>query len=328
MHHGVADFHLDLLIDLELRRTAGERDVFRRRHQQSFRAADVRVQVLPTYVDEPLMPESALRTVLRQIDAARCEEEDSQGALRIVTTQAELDEALADGALAGVLAMEGVDALGRDPDLLRTVHRLGVRSIGLTWNGSNAFADGLAEDRGVGITPTGERLLDEMAALGIALDLSHLTPRGCERALERFDGPVFASHANARAVCRHRRNLDDDLLAAIGERGGVVGLACIPSFLGPGDPIDRARAHHDHVRAVAGRDATAFGADFCDWLPGPDLGPPLVPDDPTPEELALAEQPEPSRERFHADVLDAVPAEQRAPLARDNALRFLRTVLP
>ncbi len=139
---------------------------------------------------------------------------------------------------------------------------------------------------------------------------------------------MFASHANARAVGRHQRNLDDDLLAAIGERGGVVGLACIPAFLGPGDPIERAREHHDHVRAVAGPGATAFGADFCDWLPGPDLGPPLAPPDPTPEELALAERPEPTRERFHADVLAAVPADQRAPLARDNALRFLRTVLP
>ena len=55
--------------------------------------------------------------------------------------------------------MEGAEALGREPDLVHVFHQLGVRMIGLTWNRSNEFADGLAEDRGVGITPLGERLL-------------------------------------------------------------------------------------------------------------------------------------------------------------------------
>ena len=86
-----------------------------------------------------------------------------------------------------------------------------------------------------------------MERLGIALDLSHLTPHGCEVALGAFGGRVCASHANARAVARNPRNLADDVLAEVGRRGGVVGVNCIPAFLGPGDPIDRAVAHHDHI---------------------------------------------------------------------------------
>ena len=72
--------------------------------------------------------------MLRQIDAAWREQEESEGALRIVTTGAELAEALDAGAVAGILALEGVEALGREPALIATLHRLGVRMVGLTWN--------------------------------------------------------------------------------------------------------------------------------------------------------------------------------------------------
>ena len=323
----IVDLHLDLLLDLAVRRGLGERDVFRRRYREVLEAGGVRVQVLPTFVDDPLVPEAALRTVLRQIDAAWREQEESEGALRIVTTGAELAEALEAGAVAGILALEGVEALGREPALIATLHRLGVRMAGLTWNRSNDFADGLAEDRGVGVTPLGIELLGEMQRLGIALDLSHLTPHGCEVALGAFGGSVCASHANARAVARNPRNLADDVLAEVGRRGGVVGVNCIPAFLGPGDPIDRAVAHHDHIASVAGDGAPAFGADFCDWLGGGDDDVPLLPEDPTEEELAHARTPEPPRETFYADVLGRLGDAVRTPLAEGNALRFLRGVL-
>ena len=106
--------------------------MFRRRYREVLEAGGVRVQVLPTFVDDPLVPEAALRTVLRQIDAAWREQEESEGALRIVTTGAELAEALDAGAVAGILALEGVEALGREPALIATLHRLGVRMAGLT----------------------------------------------------------------------------------------------------------------------------------------------------------------------------------------------------
>jgi membrane dipeptidase len=325
----IADLHLDLLYDLAPRRMAGERDVFRRRYRDVLAAGGVRIQVLPVYVDEQFVPESSLRCTIRQIDAAWREEEESGGALRIVTDGRELAEALDAGAVAGVLALEGVEALGREPALITSLHRLGVRMAGLTWNQANEFADGLAEDRGVGVTPLGLELLGEMERLGIALDLSHLSRRGCEVALEAFSGAVCASHANAKAVERNPRNLDDDVLAEVGRRGGVVGVNAIPAFLGGGDPIERAVTHHAHIARVAGSAATAFGADFCEWL-GPDpLGDdlPLMPEDATAEELEHARTSEPPRESFYADVLAGVDPEQREPLAQANAMRFLGGVL-
>ena len=227
----------------------------------------------------------------------------------------ELREAIADGAIAGILSLEGVEALGRDPGMIRTLHRLGVRMAGLTWNRANAFADGLAEQTGAGHHPLGFELLGEMEQLGIALDLSHLSPRGCELALERFGGPVLASHANAAAVFANPRNLADDVLAGVGERGGVVGLCAIPAFVGPGDPTERLAEHHAHIAAVAGADAVAFGADFCGFFGDDDRPAAAARAADRGGHDAGAARPEPPRETFYADVLAAAGEPAGRPLA-------------
>jgi membrane dipeptidase len=243
-----------------------------------------------------------------------------------VTTTAELDAALAGGAIAGILALEGVEPLGREPQLMRIFRRLGVRLAGLTWNRANDFADGCAEDRGAGITALGRRLLDEMAGTGVALDVSHLTRRATADAIEHHAGPLLASHSNAAAVHPHRRNLDDDLLRGIAGRGGVVGLNFIPDFIGDGDAIDGLARHHAHIHAVAGALAPAVGADFVAFLPAlpadpPELGKQPAADTPTPDS-----RPEPPRETSYAALAERLGDAAEACLA-GNALRFLRQAL-
>ena len=196
----IVDLHSDLLIDIADRRVAGERDVFRRRHLPALAAAGVRVQLLAVYCPTQHATDLALRHALRLIEAAHRDADESDGALAIVTDARQLDAALDAGAIAGILTLEGAEPLGREPELVRLFGRLGVRSIGLTWNRANDFADGATEDRGAGITPAGRRLLGEMAAAGIALDLSHLTERGATTRSSTPPGHVFASHSNAAAV--------------------------------------------------------------------------------------------------------------------------------
>ena len=323
----IADLHLDALLDIFERESLGDRDVFARRHLPELRAAGVRVQVLPAFVPDDYLPEAALRVTIAQLEAGRRAAEASDGELRIVETAAELHEALAAGAIAGVLALEGVEALGRDPAMLVPLWRLGVRMAGLTHNRANAFADGVGEHDGPGISGLGIELLERMAELGVALDLSHLSRRGCAIALERFAGPVLASHANADVVHRSPRNLADDVLGELGRRGGVVGLCAVPAFVGSGDPYQRAAEHHRHVTSVAGAAAVAFGADFCDYF-GPDTDGPILPDDPSSDDLALARQPEPDRGSYYARVLQATGETEDGPLASANALRFLEAALP
>jgi membrane dipeptidase len=305
--------------------------VFRTHHLPALRAAGVQVQVLAVWVDSASLPEGALRAALRLIDVAHREADASQGALRIVASTDELDEALRAGAVAGILSLEGAEPLGRDPGLLRLLRRLGVRLLGPAWNRANAYVEGAGEDTGAGLTALGGRLLAEMAEAGVALDVSHLTERGALEALERFDGPALASHSNAAAVHRSSRNVSDRVLRALAERDGVCGLNVQRVFLGPGDVHQRLADHHAHLVAVGGPSLPAIGADFVAHLPpGPaepaDLG--LPPD----VDRSLVDLPEVGRDTFYAEVAATLEARAVARPAVDavlsgNALRVLRRVL-
>jgi membrane dipeptidase len=268
---------------------------------------------------------------MRAIAAAHRVAEESDGGLRLVTSAAELDAALADGALAGVLALEGVDGLGRDPELLDPLVRLGVRMVGLTWNAANAFADGAGEARDGGLTAAGRALVARLGELGVSLDLSHLSRRGCAEALEAATGPVLASHCLTDAVHASSRNLRDDVIAEVARRGGVVGLNFLPVFAGPGDTMQRVADHHEHLVAIGGPGLPACGADFVAYLPAEpedDIGAWLPPD----ADLALAALPEPPREEAYAALARELRGRGRDATRVDavlggNALAFLRRTL-
>jgi membrane dipeptidase len=325
----IVDLHLDLLLDAALKRATGERNVFRRHHEQALRDGGVAVQVLPMYPDEELHGSPWGRTIA-QLDAAALEQKESNGALRMVTSMEELRSAVADGSVAGILALENAEGLEGHPERLVELHRRGLRMVGLTWNHANGFADGVGDDRGRGITAEGWALLERMDDLGIALDLSHLAPRACEEALERFGGVVLASHANAFAENPNPRNLSDDILAEVGARGGVVGLTAIPAFVGAGDYAERLAGHHARIAATAGEGAPAFGADFCSYFE-PSADGPLLPQAPSEQDRALARADEPPRDSFYRRVCDAV-AERSGPdavepLRNGNAMRLLERLL-
>jgi membrane dipeptidase len=322
----IVDLHSDLLLDIYQRRVGGECDVFRSRHLPELQAAGVRVQVLAVFCPTVLVPEMALRHALRVIDAAHRDADESAGALRIVTDQAGLEEALSSGAVAGILGLEGADPLGRDPELMDVFWRLGVRVCGLTWNRANAFADGCSEDRGAGLTPLGEELLAQMQARGVICDVSHLAPSACHAVLERFGGAVMASHSNAAAVYDYSRNIDDTLIRGISQRGGVVGLNFIPAIIGPGDPIQGLKAHCAHIRSVGGTQVPAIGADFIGFLgDGPAEPARLRLGAGHASHGAGTARAEPARAEAYA-ALAAVIDDADSVLA-SNALRFLRSAL-
>jgi membrane dipeptidase len=306
----IADLHSDLLIDVAHRRIAGDRDVFRTRHLPALQAAGIRIQVLAVWTPTMLAADGALRWALRLLDAAAREEQESEGALRIVRTTAELDAALEGDAIAGILGIEGAEPLGRDPELIRPLAALGVRVLGPTWNRRTAFADGVLEDAG-------------NAALGIALDVSHLGAAAVRDALGSYAGPVFASHSNAAAVHPSPRNIDDELIAGIANRGGVVGLNFLPAFVGAADVAPRLARHARHIAEVGGPSVPVCGADFVKALGDEGLPEPRsidMPPDP------LRDAPEPARETAYADLARELGGDAQRVLW-DNALAFLRRAL-
>lgn len=142
------------------------------------------------------------------------------------------------------LGMENASPIQESLPLLRTFYRLGVSYITLTHNGDNAVADSAAEGkRWNGLSPFGREVVREMNELGMMIDLSHASDKTFWDCIELSEAPIVATHSCCRALCGHRRNLTDEMLQALGESDGYVGINFYPAFLSDDfgkDPADAA----------------------------------------------------------------------------------------
>jgi membrane dipeptidase len=265
----VVDAHSDILCDVRVRRRAGETQVVRRRHLPRLRAGGFTAIVFAIYLTS-YMPESALRESLLMIDDLNEEIAESDGDLYLVRNAADLIDGGRSDRLAILLSLEGAEPIGLDLGILRLLHQLGLRALGLTWARRNALGDGNREEHtGGGLTNFGRAVVRECGRLGILVDVSHISSAGFWDVLRLADGPVIASHSNARALCDHPRNLTDDQLRALAATGGVVGLNACPDFVASTQPtLDRLLDHAEHMASVMGPGHVGLGLDLLEYLPG------------------------------------------------------------
>jgi membrane dipeptidase len=258
----VVDAHNDLILSVTAPGLR-ERNTLRARWLPELRAGGVDVQVCALY-SEPELPEAQLRTTLNQLAALKREVRLNAGEVSICRTGKEIDECVADGRIAFVVALEGANALGPDASLVELFFELGVRIISFTHFGRTPFADGSAEDAGESrLTSAGVALLAELERLGILCDVSHLGVRGLEHVLELATRPVIASHSSARSLRDHHRNLSDDQLRGIAATGGVIGVNLLACFIDTGHPtIDRVVDHYEHLIETVGVEHVGIGPDF------------------------------------------------------------------
>ena len=250
----IVDAHNDLLVELAHRRA--EERPFARHWLPLLDAGDVGVQVCPIYAaneEEPLCVALHAAAAFRRLLA---EHPDRVAEVR---TAADLD----DGRLRLMLSLEGVEPLGSDPGLMDAFWHLGVRMVGLTWNERNAFADGLGVEDDRGLSALGKELVDRLVELGALVDLAHASPRTFDDVLARVPSTatVLVSHAGCRGVHDHPRNLSDDQLRALAERGGVLGIMCLPITVGS-ERIEGVVDHVEHAVGLVGIEHVGLGADF------------------------------------------------------------------
>ncbi len=158
--------------------------------------------------------------------------------------------------------MEGADPI-EEPDKLGMFYDRGVRVIGLAWNDKNSYASG--NDTEDGLSEMGSELIMRMNELGVTLDLSHLNQRCFWDSIELTELIPIATHSNSRALTDHPRNLNDDQLRAISERGGVVGIVLYNLFLKTTEKaptLEDVYAHADYMIGVMGEDHVGIGSDM------------------------------------------------------------------
>jgi len=162
---------------------------------------------------------------------------------------------------------------------LHSLYDIGVRMLTLTWNypnelgypnlDSNRKTDSYTPDTKKGLTEKGREFVAEMERLGMIVDVSHLSDGGFWDVAESTSKPFVASHSNAREVCRHVRNLSDDMIRLLADRGGCMGLNFYADFLKesleeslkPGGIEDVVR-HALHITNVGGIEVLGLGSDF------------------------------------------------------------------
>ncbi|HYX91155.1 MAG TPA: membrane dipeptidase [Myxococcaceae bacterium] len=237
------------------------------------------------------------------------------GQVRLTDSAEALRENRSAGRISAVLGVEGAHALEGQVDRVGELWRRGARFMSLTHLSNNAL--GGSSFPGMGnrpLTRHGHDVLDEMARLGMAVDVAHASSRTLEDILAHPRARPMCSHTGARAEGGGWRNLPDQALRRIADRGGVVGIIFATVYLGGRSADDVAR-HVAHAVDVMGEDAVAFGSDFDGMVPLPNgmqdvTGLPLI-------TAALLQRRMPERlvekiigdnwRRFFTETLDGVP---------------------
>src|SRR5918911_1282088 len=265
---GLVDSHNDFPTAVAHRRASGVMDSLASYWLPRFKQGGVALVVAPVWISSQFIPEGALRRAVQVIDGLLTEIEACPDGIELVKTAGDIERVKQQGKVGVLLAFEGAEPLGFDLGALRLFYAVGLRMLSLTWSRRNAFGDGAWEnDSRGGLTRLGRRAVAELDRLGIVVDVSHASDRTAWDILEVASGPVVASHSNARALRDHPRNLPDDLVRAIGQTGGVIGVTAVPSFISTERATLAGWADHlEHVVEVAGIEHVGIGADFVHHL--------------------------------------------------------------
>lgn len=228
------------------------------------REGGIKLQFFALYVKEEYIQIGALRYCMQLLDNYYQTMEQCKTDLQTIYTAADLQDAMKGSKTAALLSVEGGEALEGELAALRMLFRLGIRSLGLTWNHQNQLATGVGKGvQGDGLTAFGRQVVREMNKLGMLIDLAHINEQGFYDAIAESSDPVIVSHSNARALCDHPRNLSDDQLRKIKEVNGVIGLNLYPKFVAAEKAtISKLLDHFVYIAEVAGIDYIGIGADF------------------------------------------------------------------
>lgn len=209
--------------------------------------------------------------VHKKIDALLTEEELGCSSFRICRTNDDIDRVLSTDAIGLFLGIAGGRPLEGKKNLslissLRSLYRGGLRTVQLTGNSRNRLADGVGQGRTRGgLTGFGLKVVREADRLGMVIDTAQLSDAGFYDLIDQTDSILIDSHSCAAAVCRHPRNISDERIRLIAERGGVVGVSFLADLVDRENPepgLQDLIRHIDHIADLAGIDHVAIGPDY------------------------------------------------------------------
>jgi membrane dipeptidase len=250
----------------------------------------------------PAWSQHPLRDTIEQIDLVKRMVAANPDRLALATTTADVMRIRGEGKVASLLGAEGGHSIEESLGALRMLHELGVGYMTLTHIDTISWADSATDEaRHGGLTAFGIEVVREMNRIGMAVDISHVSPDTMRAALEATTAPLLASHSSAYALAPHPRNIPDDVIAGVAANNGVIMVNFYPPFLLPDlakrslDMVELARSlmaelgdqaavdaalrerwgtvsntgdvttvvgHIEHIASIGGVDHVGLGSDF------------------------------------------------------------------
>ena len=178
---------------------------------------------------------------------------------------ADIVDAHATGRIAMIPSLEGAAMIENELDRLDVLFGLGVRMCGIAYSESNQLGGGVKDPGDGGLTRFGRDAVRRMNRLGLAIDLSHAGDRTAMDVCRVSERPVFLSHSGARALFSERKLKEDDLLKAVADTGGLIGIEASPhTTISPAHPrhsIGSVMDHFEYCVDLMGIDHVGFGPD-------------------------------------------------------------------
>lgn len=170
-----------------------------------------------------------------------------------------------EGRIAWVPVLEGAAPIENELDRIDVLYGLGIRMMGITYSESNALGSGLKEDNDGGLTKFGRQAVKRMNKVGMLIDCSHAGPQTTLDTVAYSEKPLIVSHIGARALWDSKRLCGDDVIRAVAEKGGVLGIEAAPhttmTHTHNTHDLDSFMEHFEYIANLAGIDHVSFGTD-------------------------------------------------------------------
>ncbi len=260
----VIDFHCDTILNIYRDNTSLKTNDYSIDIEKLIKANSL-AQFFALFINTKTTTDP-LEECLKMLDTFYNELSKNKSSIALVRNYNELMHNKEKGKISAFLTIEEGAALKGDMSNLKNFHKLGVKLITLTWNFPNeiGYPNAAFKYQDRGLTPFGLELIDEMNKLNMIIDVSHLSDGGFYDVAKYSKAPFVASHSNARAITNHPRNLTDDMIKILSNKGGIMGINFYGHFLGGGEfsRIDDMLRHIKHIRHVGGIDILSIGSDF------------------------------------------------------------------
>ena len=258
------DLHCDtasrlLYENLKLRNSICKVDI------EKLKKAKAKAQVFANFIELNIV-DNPYKEFIRMYNNFIIEIKENEDNIEIVRNIIELEEANNKGKIGAFLSIEEGEVLEGKVERVKELYDMGIRFITLTWNFKNSigYPNAGYKYKNYGLTEKGKEIVLEMERVGIIPDCSHLSDGGFYDLVDICKKPFIATHSNARAITDHSRNLTDDMIVKLADKGGVMGLNFCAPFLGDEKvpSIDSMIKHIKHIRNIGGLDVLALGTDF------------------------------------------------------------------